>query len=372
MKISLANKKELLEALNKVQSVVEKRNTLQILSNIYLQAQNEQLILKATDLEVSIETSLPIRMLGEGRATVSAKNFIEIIRKLPEKEIQIQSKENHWIGIQCGKSNFNILGLAPEDFPSLPSFTGRTGVKAKKDVFKQMIDHTFYAVSTDESRYQLNGIFLEAAESGSHRMVAADGYRLAYFEEKLIDEKKDFLSKGIIIPRKGIQEIRKLLDTEASMTVDIAVEGNHLLVRGEQTFLSVRLIEGQFPDYRQVVPKNNSKSIELDRNDFLNSLERVALLANEKSRGVKFSISSGKLEISSNNPEIGEASELIENQYKGDTLEVGFNAKYIIDSLSVMTEDSILFELNDRVSPALLRAPKGSAQCLNVVMPMRI
>lgn len=371
MKISLGNKKELLEALNKVQSVVEKRNTLQILSNIYLQVQNESLMLKATDLEVSIETSIPVRMLEEGKSTVSAKNFFEIIRELPEKEVQIHSKENHWIGIQCGKSNFNILGLAPEDYPTLPSFTGKSGVKAKKDVLKSMIDHTLYAVSTDESRYQLNGVFLETAENGNYRMVAADGYRLAYFEDKLLDEGKDFLPKGIIIPRKGIQEVRKLLETETAAVIDLAVEGNHLLVRGQSTFLSVRLIEGQFPDYRQVVPKNNSKSIELDRGEFLNSLKRVSLLANEKSRGVKFAISNGKLEISSNNPEIGEASEQIETAYKGDALEVGFNAKYVLDAVAVMSEDNILFELNDRVSPALVRSPKGNSS-LSVVMPMRI
>lgn len=371
MKISLSNKKELLEALNRIQGVVEKKNTLQILSNIYLHVQNEILTLKATDLEVSVETSIPVRMLSEGKSTVSAKSLYEIVKELPDKEIQIQSKENHWIQIQCGKINFNILGLAPEDFPSLPGFSGRSGVKANKDVFKNMIDNTLYAVSTDESRYQLNGVFLESVDKHTFRMVAADGYRLAYFEDKLVEENKEFLSKGIIIPRKGIKEIRDMLNAESASTIEIAQEGNHLLVRGAHTFLSVRLIEGQFPDYRQVVPKNNSKSVELDRTEFLNSLVRVSLLANEKSKGVKFAISNGKIEISSNNPELGDASEVIETSYKGDALEVGFNANYVKDSLAQMKEETVLFELNDRVSPALLRSPKGN-QSLSVVMPMRI
>ena len=370
MKISLANKKELLESLNKVHGVVEKKNTLQILSNLYLSVQNEVLTIKATDLEVSMETSLPVRMLEEGKATVSAKNFLEIIRELPEKEITIHSKENHWIGISCGKSSFNIMGLAPEDFPSLPAYTGKNALKTKSDVFKKMVDHTLFAVSTDETRYQLNGVYMEAGENNRHRMVATDGHRLSYYEDVLFENMKDALPKGIIIPRKGIQEIRKIVDA-VNGSFDLCLEGNHLLVKTENTFLSVRLIEGQFPDYKQVVPRSNSKILELDKNAFADSLRRVSLLANEKSRGVKLSLSNGKLEISSNNPDIGEATEVVEASYKGDSLEIGFNAKYLQDTLAVIQAESISFELNDRMSPGLIKVP-GASEYLSVLMPMRL
>lgn len=370
MKISLSNKKELIESLNKVHSVVEKRNTLQILSNIYLQVQNEVLTIKATDLEVSIETSLPVKMLEAGKATVSAKNFFEIIKELPEQEIQIHSKDNHWIGIQCGKSNFNIMGLTPEDFPSLPAYTGKNSAKAKADVLRKMIDHSLYAVSTDETRYNLNGVYLEINESKKYRMVATDGHRLAMYEDFLFEGNPDFINKGTIIPKKGIQEIRKLLETEAA-TVDVSIEGNHLLLKSGNTFLSVRLIEGQFPDYKQVIPKNNLKFVELDKNAFFNSLKRVSLLANEKSKGIKLSLSNGKLEISSNNPDIGEATETIETTYSGDSLEIGFNAKYLIDCLSVVNAPSIRFELNDRMSPGIVKIPSAS-EYLSVLMPMRL
>jgi DNA polymerase-3 subunit beta len=370
MKIIAKSKKDLLDSLNKVHSVVEKRNTLQILSNIYLNAHGEELTIKATDLEVSIETVVPVQVLEPGRATVSAKSFLDIVRELPDKEINITSKENHWVGIACGKSNFNIMGLSPEDFPSLPAYSGKNSSKAMVQALQAMIDHTLYAVSVDESKYFMNGVYLEAQENNKYIMVATDGHRLAYFEDKPFEGAGIPLPKGIIIPRKGIQEIRKVIEG-AGPTVNLHMEGNHLLVKTANTFLSVRLIEGQFPDYKQVIPKNNTRAVELDRNSFFDSLSRVSLLANEKSRGVKLFLSSGKLEISSSNPDIGEATEVIETPYKGDPLEIGFNAKYLQDTLAVIKEPSVIFDLNDRMSPGLIRTP-DSNQYLSVLMPMRL
>ncbi len=370
MKIIAKNKKELFESLNKVQSVVEKKNTLQILSNIFLSAQKNELIIKATDLEVSIETTVPVEVLESGRATVSAKSFLEIIGALPEKDIHIHSKDNHWIGISCGKSNFNIMGLSPEDYPSLPAYSGKSSAKAKTESLQKMIDHTLYAVSTDETKYNMNGVYLESPDAQKYIMVGTDGHRMAYYEDKPFEGNGFQLPKGIIIPKKGIQEIRKMIE-KAGPTVDISLEGNHLLVKTPNSFLSVRLIEGQFPDYKPVIPKNNSRTIELDRKAFLASLIRVSLLANEKSQGVKFFLSSGKLEISSSNPDLGEAIEIIETNYKGDQLEIGFNAQFIKDTLAVIKEDSIAFDLNDRMSPGIVRVP-GSNQYLSVLMPMRI
>ncbi len=370
MKIIAKNKKELLDSLNKVHSVVEKRNTLQILSNIYLSVQNNELVIKATDLEVSIETVVPVQVLEAGRATVSAKSFIDIIRELPEKEIHIHSKENHWVEIACGKSNFNIMGLSPEDFPSLPSYGGKASAKAKVDILQKMIDHTLYAVSSDENKYNMNGVYFESLDGKKYVMVATDGHRMAYYEETPFEGAGISLPKGIIIPRKGIQEVRKIIEG-VGPTVDLNMEGNHLLVKTPNTFLSVRLIEGQFPDCKQVIPKNNSRSVELDRNAFFDSLSRVSLLANEKSRGVKFFLSPGKLEISSSNPDIGEATEIIETNYKGDQLEIGFNAKYVQDTLAVIHEPNVVFELNDRMSPGIIRVP-NSPQYLSVLMPMRL
>ena len=370
MKIIVKNKKELLDCLNKVHGVVEKRNTLQILSNVFLSAQNEQLTIKATDLEVSIETSLPVQVIQPGRATVSAKNFLDIVKVLPEKEIHLHSKDNHWVGITCGKSSFNIMGLSPEDFPTLPSYCGKTSFKAKVETLQKMIDHTIYAVSLDETRYHMNGVYLESSDNKKYVMVATDGHRLPYFEDFPFEGQGIPLPKGVIIPRKGIHEIRKIIEG-AGPTVDLHMEGNHILVKTPNTFLSVRLIDGQFPDYKQVIPKNSSRFVEIDRVAFFDSLSRVSLLANEKSRGVKLYLSNGKLEISSSNPDMGEATEQLETSYKGEPLEIGFNANYLQDALAVIQAPSVVFELNDRMSPGVIRVP-GSSQYLSVLMPMRL
>ncbi len=370
MKIIVKNKKELLDSLNKVHSVVEKRNTLQILSNVFLNAQNDSLTVKATDLEVSIETTLPVQVLQPGRATVSAKNFLDIVKVLPEKEINLHSKDNHWIGISCGKSTFNIMGLSPDDFPSLPSYSGKTAYKAKIDVLQKMIDHTLYAVSIDETKYHMNGVYFESNDSKKYIMVATDGHRLPYFEDFPFEGPGVPIPKGMIIPRKGVQEIRKVIEG-AGQTVDLHLEGNHILIKTANTSLSVRLIDGQFPDYKQVIPKNSTRFVELDRLAFFDSLSRVSLLANEKSRGVKLSLTSGKLEISTSNPEMGEATEQLDTNYKGEPLEIGFNAKYLQDALAVTQAPSVALELNDRMSPGVIRV-LGSNQYLSVLMPMRL
>ena len=369
MKFKISDKKALVQALTIIHSVVEKRNTLQILSNALLNVENNKLILKATDLEVSIETFIPIESKETGKVTVSAKNFLEIIKELPDQEIKIHSKENHWIEIQCGKSKFNIMGLAPEDFPALPDFSSKQFTPCRTKVLREMIDHTAYAISNDESRYQLNGVYLEVVD-GKTRMVVTDGHRLAYFEENIFELIPASLKRGIIIPKKGILEVRKLLETGNELS-EIAFEGNHLIIKIKDTYLSVRLIDGQYLEYQKVIPKQNKKTITLNRADFLSSLKRVSLLVNEKSKGVKFSIFPERLEISSNNPDIGEATENIDIQYNGESMEIGFNAKYLMESLSVLNTDNVAMELNDRMSPGVLYSSETS-QYLSVLMPMRV
>ena len=370
MKISIKNKKDLLEYLLKVNGVVERRNTLQILTNIYLQVSDNQLTIKATDLEISVETTLPINMEESGNVTVSAKNFYEIVKELPEAEIEITSKENHWVSIHCGASKFNIMGIAPEDYPALPSFSKGEFHSIKTDALKNMIEHTIFAVSTDETRYHLNGVFLDHAEGNLYRMVATDGHRLAYCEKELFTQTPAFLPKGIIIPRKGVLELKKLLDS-AEKELMVALEGNHLIFRSKQTRLFIRLIEGRFPDYKQVIPKSNPNVLELESKELLLSLKRVSLLANEKSKGIKLTVSEGRLEISTNNPDIGEAKEVVETSYTNEPIEIGFNAKYLMDSISGLTDKNISLSLNDRMSPGVVRVV-GDDDYLCVLMPMRL
>lgn len=371
MKISIKDKKELLEALSKVQGVVEKRNTLQILTNIYLQVANDLLTIKATDLEISMETSVPVSVEEAGSVTVSAKSFFEIVKELPlEQEVSIGSKDNHWIAINCGSSKFNIMGIAPEDYPALPGSSNCTFAGIVPEALMQMIDHTLFAVSTDETRYHLNGVYLEKGDNNRFKMVATDGHRLAYCEKELFTESPEFLNKGIIIPRKGVQELRKLLDA-GKKELMVSLEGNHLIFKDGVTNLFIRLIEGRFPDYQQVIPKNNQNSLEVDTKNLINSLKRVSLLANEKSRGIKLAVQENKLEISTNNPDIGEAKEAMDATYEGDLLEIGFNAKYLMDSISGIDSEQITVSLNDKMSPGIVRIP-GNDDYLCVLMPMRL
>lgn len=367
MKITIPNKAEILSPLKMVCSVVEKKSTLQVLSNIYLQVKKNTLTLKATDLEIRMETSLPVEVKEEGDISVSAKNFLEIINELPNENIHIQTTENHWLDIRCGTYKTNIVGMPAEDFPSLPTFDSAKYAKLNIEILKQMIDHTFYAISTDESRYHMNGIFLDPTDKT--RMVATDGQRLSLFESNLFADTPDFLNRGVIIPRKGVQELKKLLDSEENL--ELSIEGSHLIVRGADVLFTVRLIEGQFPDYNQVIPNNNARKVSLKRQDFLDSLKRVALLANERSKGVKLNLTNGRLEISTNNPDLGEAKETIEAQYDGEEFEIAFNANFLRDALTVVDSDVVELGLNERMNPGVVTST-AEPQYLGVIMPMRL
>lgn len=359
----------LLEALQKTQSVVEKKNTVQILGNLLCSVKGNVLSICATDLEVGIKIQIPVEGFQEGKITIPAKNFLEIVRELPEKQIQISKKDNNWIEIVSGKSKFNVVGLPAEEFPSLPVFEDKTYMDTRSDALKGMIDRTEFAVSTDATRYHLNGVFFEALENNIMRMTATDGHRLA-FEDQEVFMKQPELKRGIIIPKKGLSELRKLLD-QAGPTIGLAFERGYVFVRLESTYIFVRLIEGEYPDVKAVIPKNADKSFEVSRADFMSALRRVSLLAHEKSKGVKLQLQDQVLTIFSSNPDMGEAKEEIDVQYKGEGLEIAFNAKYLLDCLEVTDCDTMQFLFKDRLSPGILRG-KNKQNHTYVIMPMRI
>ena len=363
-------KETLLDSLQRIQSVVEKKNTIQILSNVLLELSNDELTLTATDLEVGIKFSIPVASDQSGKISISAKNLFEIVKELPNKPITFNKKENNWIEISCLKSNFNIVGLAADEFPPLPSFDGKSYFKVKTETMREMIDRTLFAVSTDETRYHLNGAFLESIENSLIRMVATDGHRLAYIDNELILNGSEVLKRGIIIPKKGMHELRKLLETK-SENFEMTVDKSNLLIKIENVHFFTRLIEGEYPDYEQVIPKNNTKRFTVSKNDFVGSLKRVSLLANEKSKGVKFSLAKNCLTITSSNADLGDAKEELDVQYDGDSVEIGFNAKYIIDCLNILDTPNVTFDLNDKLSPGILK-PEGKNDYTYIVMPMRI
>jgi DNA polymerase-3 subunit beta len=359
----------LLEALHKAQSVVEKRNTVQILANILCTVKDQTLSLSATDLEVGVKITLPIEAAVEGRLTLPAKHFLDIVKELPSKVLEVTRKDNNWAEITCGKSRFNVVSLSAEEYPSLPSFEEKEYLDARVDVLKGMIDRTSFAVSTDATRYHLSGVFFEPVEANIMRMTAIDGHRLS-FEDQEVFKKMPEIKRGIIIPKKGLMELRKLLD-QAGSEIGLAFERGYVFAKVEGTYLFIRLIEGEYPDYRPVIPKATERLVQINREEFASALKRVSLLAHEKSRGVKLSLQGNSLTISSSNPDMGEAREEIDVQYSGEAIDIGFNAKYLLDYLAVVDSETLEFRFKDRLSPGIIQG-LGRQNHTYVIMPMRI
>lgn len=371
MKLAV-EKKDLLNVIARAQNIVEKRNTMPILVNVLLEAKGESLRAFATDLEVSLTDEIKASVKSGGKVAVNAKSLFEIIKELPEGKIDLERKDNNWLKITQNRAVFNIVGISPDEYPVFPTFTTQEFVEMDAETFAEMIEKTIYAVSTDETRYHLNGVYLEVRperDSATYRMIATDGHRLSLIDRKIASATQKS-PQGVIVPRKGLHEIRKLLDT-VEESVEIAIEGAQLVVRHGTTLLMVRLIEGKYPNYQQLIPQNLKEHCLVQREALLSTLKRVSLLSNSKSKGVTFALGKGKMEITSNNPELGDAKEEIEVEYKGKEMKIGFNARYVLDVLSSMTDDIVRVDLNDQLSPGVIR-PNDDTTYTCVVMPMRI
>ncbi|NCN95640.1 MAG: DNA polymerase III subunit beta [Bdellovibrionales bacterium] len=364
-------KKDLLTLLSRSQNIVEKRNTMPILVNVLLEAEDSHFKVFATDLEVSLKDQIPAKIIQPGKVAVSAKSLFEIIKELPDAPILLEKKENNWLRVTQKKSVFNLVGMSPEEYPVFPTFQTNQFIEMDSDVLSEMIEKTLYSVSTDETRYHLNGVYFESRkDDNSLRMVATDGHRLSMVDRKTSGSDRLNLDKGVIVPRKGLNEIKKLLDS-TSDSIELAIEGSQLILRKYSTLLLVRLIEGKYPNYQQLVPQNLKETLRAPKETLLSSLKRVSLLSNAKSKGVTLSLSQGKMEIASNNPELGDAKEEIEVDYKGKDIRIGFNAKYILDVLGSIKEEIIEIDFNDNLSPGVVRPDKDMSYTC-VVMPMRI
>lgn len=359
----------LINGLYLTQSVIEHRSTMPILSNALIEAKGKSVYFTATDLQVGVVAREPADVSGSGKVLIPVKNLYDIAKELQGDIVTIKTTSNNWIEIVSGKSKFKIMGASADEFPSLPSSDGvEFNIDAK--AFTEMIDKVGYAMSNDETRYTLNGVYLEQASGGGKsalRMVATDGHRLSYSERPVKSAK---IGKGVIIPKKGVWELKKILeDVEGDFTLQIG-EKTISMVTKNVTFVC-RLIDGQFPPYSQVIPKDSNRVLSVDRKLLIQCLRRTSLIANEKSKGVKFSVSPGNLDISSSNPDVGEAKEELTCVYKGETFDVGFNASYFIDILNVLEDDKAVLELKNDTSPCVIRSEfdKGF---LSVVMPMRL
>ena len=364
-------KEVFLKGLARVQGIVEKRNTIPVLSNVLLEGRDGELHLTATDLEVGMQSSYPANIRKSGKVTVSAKKLYEIIKELPDNEISFNAKDNCWIEVECGKAQFNIVGLSADEFPTFPKPEKGNFIGLASSLCKEMIEKTFFAVSQDESKYNLNGIFCQVQEATNLlRLVATDGHRLSMIDKQIEAVESSELSKGVILPRKGILELKKLAE-EGDEDLQLGFMDNNAVVIKNKTVIIMRLVDGEFPDYMRVIPKNNEQRATIAVDPLLHALRRMIILSSEKSRGVKMNFKKNILEVSSSNPELGDAREELDIEYEGPELSVGFNARYLLDILQVQDQDSICMILKDNLSPGLVN-PVDEDGYLAVIMPMRL
>lgn len=365
------SKNALLKELNLLQGIVEKKSTIPILSNVLIETVNDSTIsLVATDLDVSLQTECAAESSRPGSIVLQARKLFEIVRNLPDAEINFAKEENDWVKIVCASSEFRIVGQAKEHFPSTPK-AEKAGVTIPAAVLHSLINRTVFAITQEESRYALNGALLSFGE-GRLQMVATDGHRLALAAAS-VDQSVDGADPlKVIIPKKALIELAKLT-AGAEADLELSRDENHLYFEIQNRHLTSRMLAGQFPNYDLVLPKNNDKSISLNVDRITQAIKRAALMADERSHGVKVDLSNGKLSITSQSADVGEAKELIPLDYAGDNLSIGFNAQYVLDFLGVVGTDEVLFEFRDEQSPALLR-PSGDGQSdyKYVVMPMRL
>ncbi len=362
-----------LKGLARIQGIVERRNTIPVLANVLIETHEGEICLTATDLEVGMRSFYPAKIKESGRITVSAKKLYEIVRELPEGELSFKAKENCWIEIRSGKAIFNIVGLSPEEFPHFPDTAQQGFISLPPETLREMIDKTTFAMSTDETKYNLNGIFFRSfSDDQVHHLslVATDGHRLSKIEREIPAVDIPQLHKGVIFPRKGIMELKKMSE-EGEGNLELGFIENSAVIRRAKTVVVMRLVDGEFPEYERVIPRDNEVSAIIPTAVFLQALRRMAILSSEKSRGVKISLQPGVLEVSSSNPEFGDAREEIGVDFDGQALSIGFNARYLLDILQSMEAEKVDLRLKDNLSPGLL-VPEEEGNYLAVIMPMRL
>lgn len=365
---------ELSKALARSQGIVEKKTTMPILSHVLLEARKGgTLHVSATDLDVSVSGEHPCEVAREGALAVSARHLYEIVKSLPDATVQLKRAQNNYLEVTSGPAEFRIVGLPAEDFPALPKFDKVKLAAVPPQDLLSMIELTSFAVSNDETRYNLNGVYFEPS-GGDLRMVATDGHRLSLAKRAVAAEFG--LKKGVILPKKGLAELKKLLGEalesgEEKPDLKLGFVENSAVVARPRVTLVMRLIEGVFPDYKQVIPKQGEKSVKLGRLRFLETLRRISLLSSDKAHAVKLELSPGILRVLSQNPDLGEAKEEVTVEYQGEPLKIGFNARYIIDVLQALGTSDVILELADDLSPGVIK-PDGDDGFTAVIMPMRI
>lgn len=372
MKISI-ERGTLLKAVGQAQSVVERRNTIPILANVLIEAEGDAVTFRATDLDIEVVDKVPAQVQRAGASTVSAVTLHEIVRKLPDGALVNLSDDGATgrLSVEAGRSHFQLATLPKEDFPVMASAEYASNFKAKAAVLRRLFDKSKFAISTEETRYYLNGVYMHMADTPEGQMlrcVATDGHRLARIDAPLPEGAEGM--PGVIVPRKTVGELRKLLDDDDA---DIAVSVSETKVRfaTHEITLTSKVIDGTFPDYSRVIPNGNSRRLEVDAQEFAKAVDRVATVSSERSRAVKMQLDEDRLILSVNAPDSGNAEEELGVAYGDEKLEIGFNAKYLLEIANQVDRENAVFLFNSAGDPTLMR--EGNDQsAVYVVMPMRV
>lgn len=371
MKITL-ERAALLKSLSHVQSVVERRNTIPILANVLIRASGSEVSFVATDMEIEINETVEATVSKSGAVTAPAHTLYEIVRKLPEgAQVELSAVAAGQLALSSGRSNFKLGCLPVDDFPKMPDGDHKHKFAIASEDLRALIDCTRFAISMEETRYYLNGIYLHTAKTGKVdvlRAVATDGHRLARAEMAAPQGAKGVA--GVILPRKTVGEVRKLLD-ETSAPVEIALSESKVRFTFENVVVTSKLIDGTFPDYERVIPVGNDKMLDTSAKLLGAAVDRVATISSEKSRAVKLALASGQMTLTANAPEAGSATEELEVSYDGPPMEIGFNARYLLDILQQIQGDGVRFQLSDGAAPAVIQ-DIGDTSALYVLMPMRV
>lgn len=374
------DKRSFLRGLARTHSVADRKSSMPILSNVLLSTESTSTLrLAATDLYLGVSATVPATVTAGGSVAVSARTLFEIVKNLPEGEVRWRVEPNGAAKIECGKVEYTIPGMSGDDFPPLPSLGRAEFVELDAERVGELIAKTSYSMSTDDTRPHLAGALFEG-EGKTLRMVTTDGHRLSKAEHKIDGDA--MLSFSMLVPNKGIGELKRLIEDlkadrkrgeeDARPTLGVATTGGNAFFRGHEVLLSVKLADESFPPYAKVIPQQQSRRVVTSRQSLVDSLRRISLVSNDKSGGVRLSVDAGVLRIVSENPDVGAGSEQLDVDYAGGPVTIGFNAKYLLDVLGALTEDSVALELSGELDPGVIKPVGDTADFVGVVMPMRI
>lgn len=363
-----------LEGIQKTLSIVEKKTTMPILNNIILRTGNNKITIVATDREIGLVADYGAEILEEGQVTVSARKLYEMIREIQGDSVQFEANESHRVTVTCQKIIYKIPGLSADDFPSVIDDRTDVNFSSMQGKFIEgLIRKTSFAMSGDEMRKNLNGVLVETLDDGGKntlRMIATDGHRLAIASADIGEAALFKLEKGIIIPRKGLNEIKRLIE-DAPEEIFVGIRQGMCIVKTDSTMLRVSLVDAEYPDYRRVMPAEKGIVVQFEKDAILHALRRMSVISSERYSGVIIALSEGKMVLESTNPDVGEAKEEIEIAYHDKDISIGYNVKYLIDAMEVIDDETVVFEIGVGMKPGVIKSAHND-EYVCIVMPLKV